>query len=269
MPLITTTPESPHWYAQDGTPMHSATLRDARKKMLFPSVTSVLSLWPKPALDNYKIEQAVLAALTLPPLPLETPDTLAKRVILDAEEHRKSAALFGRKLHSVCEKVSGRQSLEAIVPPDPIYAFIPNIELWFEENILRVLSTERVVVSLEHGYAGTYDLLAVTKHWGTALIDFKTQGVKKGDAKFYETWDFQLAAYFHPINQGLPGLIENLVSVVIDSAAPGMPVSKVWNMDTRPDAFRKFMACLTLWKESRNYWPVCLALTNNSDGTSP
>ena len=66
-----------HWYFPDGTPIHEVpradgkgtrptSLRDARKLGLFPSVTNVLGVIAKPALDAWKQEQAILAALTLP-----------------------------------------------------------------------------------------------------------------------------------------------------------------------------------------------------------
>ena len=56
-----------HWYLRDGTPYHeveradgkgmrSATLRDARKSLAFPSVTNILSILAKPGLDAWRIE---------------------------------------------------------------------------------------------------------------------------------------------------------------------------------------------------------------------
>src|SRR5512136_668210 len=71
-------PENAHWYRRDGEPLHSVpsakgeprptTLRDARKLGLLPSVTNVLGVINKPELVEWKMTQAVLAALTLPRL---------------------------------------------------------------------------------------------------------------------------------------------------------------------------------------------------------
>ena len=44
----------------------ATTLRDARKLGLLPSVTNVLGVINKPELVEWKMTQAVLAALTLP-----------------------------------------------------------------------------------------------------------------------------------------------------------------------------------------------------------
>jgi hypothetical protein len=46
--------------------MRPTTLRDARKLGLLPSVTNVLGVINKPELVEWKMTQAVLAALTLP-----------------------------------------------------------------------------------------------------------------------------------------------------------------------------------------------------------
>ena len=90
--------ESPsHWYLPDGTAYHevprtdgngmrSATLRDARKVNAFPSVTNILGVLAKPALDAWKQEQAILAALTLPRRDDEPLDSFAHRVVADMTE---------------------------------------------------------------------------------------------------------------------------------------------------------------------------------------
>ncbi len=69
-------PDNAHWYQRDGEPLHSVlsakgeprptTVRDARKLGLLPSVTNVLGVINKPELVEWKMTQAVLAALTLP-----------------------------------------------------------------------------------------------------------------------------------------------------------------------------------------------------------
>ena len=68
--------ESTHWYAKDGTPvyevprasgegMRNTTLRDARKMSLVPSVTTIINIAAKPGLEAWKLNQLLLAALTL------------------------------------------------------------------------------------------------------------------------------------------------------------------------------------------------------------
>ena len=86
--------DSTHWYTSAGQPMHtvigangkarSATLADARKQDLLPSVTNILGVVNKPALTEWKMQQAVLSSLTLPRLEGEGTDAFADRVVADA-----------------------------------------------------------------------------------------------------------------------------------------------------------------------------------------
>ena len=74
--IIARSAESVHWYRQDGAPQYTVkakdgsdrptTLRDARKMDLVPSVTTILKVAAKPGLEQWKLEQMLLSALTLP-----------------------------------------------------------------------------------------------------------------------------------------------------------------------------------------------------------
>ena len=109
-------PENAHWYRRDGEPMHSVlsakgeprptTVRDARKLGLLPSVTNVLGVINKPELVEWKMTQAVLAALTLPRLDGEGEDAFAKRVVEDAQSRVKTAVDFGSAFHAGAEQVA-------------------------------------------------------------------------------------------------------------------------------------------------------------------
>ena len=67
--------ESGHWYSQDGEPMYTiigangkernTTLRDAKSLGLVPSVTTIIGTIAKPALENWKIDQALKSAINL------------------------------------------------------------------------------------------------------------------------------------------------------------------------------------------------------------
>ena len=83
-----------HWYLRDGRPFHEiarkdgcgsrpVTLADARKVLALPSVTNVLGILAKPALEAWKIEQGILSSLTLPRHPGEDLAAFAKRIVTD------------------------------------------------------------------------------------------------------------------------------------------------------------------------------------------
>src|SRR5580765_1999389 len=209
-----------HWYLRDGRPFHEiakqdgsgnrhVTLADARKVFALPSVTNVLGVLAKPGLDAWKIEQGIMAALTLPRLPGESLDTFAHRVVEDMGEQVEKAADFGSAIHAACEVYALNKQL----PEDiRLLNFLESWFHWFDSNVERVAAIENVYVHHEHGYAGRVDMVALLKGEGDsvtghsddapywAVVDFKTQKMKrsaKGTAKpnFYETWPLQLAAY--------------------------------------------------------------------------
>src|SRR3954468_936666 len=207
MILIQRQPAS-HWYLRDGRPFHEiakkdgsgnrpVTLADARKVLAFPSVTNVLGVLAKPGLDAWKIEQGIMAALTLPRRADEPLDAFAHRVVEDMGEQVEKAADFGSAIHAACEAYALNKQL----PEDPkLRAHLADWVTWFDSNVERVASIEQVFVHHEHGFAGRVDMVALLKGIGWCVVDFKTQKVKrsaKGEAKpaFYETWPLQLAAY--------------------------------------------------------------------------
>jgi hypothetical protein len=272
-----------HWYLRDGRAFHeiakkdgsgnrAVTLADARKVLALPSVTNVLGVLAKPGLDAWKIEQGIMAALTLPRQPDESLDAFARRVVTDMGEQVEKAADLGSAIHNACEVYA----LNKQVPTDPkLLSLFEPWRKWFDENVERIGSIEQTYVHHEHGYAGRVDMVALLKgdsvtgpYW--AVVDFKTQKVKrsaKGEAKptFYETWPLQLAAYRQAVLASGAKNVTALVSVVIDSAQPGPVHVRVWeDADGKSEArnpksegyFDAFVAALGLWKYVKGYDPV-------------
>jgi len=123
-------------------------VRDARKLGLLPSVTNVLSVINKPELVEWKMTQAVLAALTLPRMDGEDLGVFAKRVVEDAQSQVKGAAEFGSAFHAGAELVANTLEVDQAGP----YAAWLNLHRdWFQANCVRVIWTERVLVSSELG----------------------------------------------------------------------------------------------------------------------
>ena len=263
-----------HWYLRDGTPFHEiakkdgtgnrpVTLADARKVMALPSVTNVLGVLAKPGLDAWKIEQGIMAALTLPRTQDEPLDAFAHRVVADMGEQVEKAADFGTAIHNACEVYARNKEL----PTDP--KLLQHLRAWcdwFDANVERVGSIETVFVHHEYGYAGRVDMVAMLRGIGWAVVDFKTQKVKrsaKGEPKpaFYETWPLQLAAYQQAILSNSAKDLSALVSVVIDSAQPGPVHIHKWSPCGRPpdDYFASFLSAFALWKYVKDYNPSACA----------
>ena len=264
--------ESPsHWYLPDGTAYHevpradgngmrSATLRDARKVNAFPSVTNILGVLAKPALDAWKQEQAILAALTLPRRDDEPLDSFAHRVVADMTEQVRDAADLGSAVHAAIEVYL--QTGEQPENPDILRLFEP-VMLWIDDHIERVALVESVAVHPEIGFAGRIDVVAKLKHAGSwAVIDFKTQKMKpntKGvyQAAYYDTWPLQLMAYFEALR--LSGectrKLEDIASVVINSVEPTPVQVKIWPREEHRAYWHAFQCARELWCFTKNYRP--------------
>ena len=244
---------SAHWYTGEGVPRHTrdngkpTTLKDARVEGLFPSVTSVLNVLAKPALESWKIEQGILSALRLDREDEETTESFAKRIVEDMKVSTSSAAIFGTKVHNVLEQYN----LDRTEPKEDneVYAWFKEYQPWFDKNITKVHQAETVLVNHQHGYAGTVDLVADHNLWGKCVIDFKTQGVKKR-ARFYDTWVYQLAAY----QQCIEGETK-CISLVIDSKSPSKPVEKLWGTEAVEEGWSIFELANQLYQKTKNYKP--------------
>jgi len=144
--------------------------------MALPSVTNILGVISKPGLEAWKIEQGILAALTLPQKKDEKLEDFARRVVDDMGEEVDKAADFGTAIHDACEVYTVNKEK----PTDPkLLAHFEAWQAWFDENVERVDGVEQVYVNLEYGYAGRIDMLAKLKDIGWSVVDYKTQKIKR------------------------------------------------------------------------------------------
>lgn len=157
---------SAHWYNLAGEPMYElpkkdgkgmkkTTLADARVLNLCPSVTTIIdSILRKPALEAWKIEQAVLACMTAPRKDKEELDAFIKRILQEEQQQNaeaKTAADRGTQIHDAMEKYfTGQEVPEALQP-----WVMPAIDAINTYGM--VVATEKILVG--DGYAGKTDLI--------------------------------------------------------------------------------------------------------------
>jgi hypothetical protein len=196
-----------------------------------------------------------MAALTLPRHADEPLDAFAHRVVSDMGAQVEKAADFGSAIHAACEVYAVSKEL----PEDPkVRQHLESWCQWFDENVERIDCIETVFVHHEHGYAGRVDMVAKLKGIGWAVVDFKTQKVKRYATGFfrpvfYETWPLQLAAYQQAILASSAKNVQAVVSVVIDSAKPGPVHVHNWGGQ---GYFHSFLSALSLWKYVKDYDPA-------------
>lgn len=260
MPLITRKERSSHWYYRDGTACHEViakttglprptTVADARKLNLVPSVTNILNMKSKPALDVWKQDNAIMAALNTPRNPGEPEDVWHSRIAEESERIGREAAELGTMIHEQIEQYVTEGA--CLGNPEIVKLVEPTIE-WIKENVGEVIQAEQSVVG-QIGYAGRLDLYAIMKTGRRAIIDFKSQKLKgKPKPGFYKEWEMQLSAYGDCLREPGDGLPE-LISVVIPSDAVGGPYTHSWENGLA--ALEAFHACFRLWCYEKNYTP--------------
>jgi hypothetical protein len=193
----------------------------------YPSVTNVLSILHKEFLVAYKVNQAILAALTLPKIEGESEDDFARRVVTDSKEHAASAARLGSRMHEIAAAVllGSKEGLALegeIVEGRRIaglqQTIIELIEASRPSGYITDQEFSEFYISNPLGYAGTCDGLTWLDSSNPviaqkltdagfvangdpviAMADIKTRGSDAKTAPIYETDLLQLAAYLHAI----------------------------------------------------------------------
>lgn len=255
--------ESGHWYDREGNPRYTiigkngkeraTTLRDARKEVLYPSVTTIMKCYPKFALTQWLIRQGIYAALTSPlQKDGETHEQYMDRIYRDAEEQAQKAREKGTDKHRIYELyLSGdvfdltRSEQEECHRIITLLAF--HLEISSYDLVLN--SEPEKSFSSPIGYGGKVDLHSRTLNF---VCDFKTKEFDENVTKL--AWDehlIQLQAYRNGL--GMPQA--RMLNVFISTSVPGL--ARIVEHD-REDikGYRKFMATFELWKEMNDYDPA-------------
>jgi hypothetical protein len=221
--------------AKDGTD-RPTTLRDARKMGLVPSVTTIMSVAAKPGLDAWKMNQMMLAALTLPRAPDEPKEQFIERIQKDSKEQGKRAAERGTAIHEALEKfyegVLYYEHHEHQMGVDAAMQSHFGIQSW---------KTETAFAS-PLGYGGKLDLHCMDGEG--IVVDFKTKEFTDPAKIFmYDELPMQLAAY----RMGLEKPNARCANVFVSVTKPGLVHIKEWSEDELMRAWYMFGALKQFW----------------------
>jgi hypothetical protein len=253
-----TTKSGGHWYDANGSPQHDADLRTARKEKLFPSITTIdKASFPNPILEQWKMNEALVAAAQNARQPDEPEDVYAQRIYDLSLRKSIEAAEFGTALHDAIEHYPQLPLDTKLMP-----WFDKFVQYW-EAKVDSTVASELVVTDKDIGVAGRLDRIVLLKDGRRAVVDYKTQRVrsnKKGkkEPAFYDSWARQLAFYAvcDAKSNGAFPAIPTCLSVVIDSNEGGLVYDKEWSHDEIVNAYDQFLHGAWLWFYSRDYWPV-------------
>ena len=239
MSIIVRASENSHWYTQDGEPAYTVkakdgsdrptTLRDAKKFLYVPSVTTILKCVANPGLDVWKQEQLLLSCLTLPRLPGESEQAWINRIVSDSKETAKAAAERGTRIHESIEKHFLGEDCEYLELAQKTKQAIEDyfgVQQWFPEKSFA-----------RYGYGGKIDL-----HANGIVIDIKTKEFEEGDKlPEYDSHIMQLMAYAYGLD-----MPESRVANVFVSPS-GVVAIKEWTDDQKERGWKMFQAIKEFW----------------------
>jgi len=241
--------ESGHWYQPDGTPaytiigkngqLRNTTIRDARKLGLLPSVTTILSVLAKPGLENWKQQQILMAALTMPRVEGETEQEYIARIIRDSKEQGIKAAEEGTQIHGAIE-----QHYLTGVHPEKYHAHVVGATTYVDRHFgKQEWIAEKSFAN--NRYGGKVDL-----HSAGVVIDFKTKEFTED--KLPEAYDeniIQLAAYSRGLN--IPHA--RLANVFVSRNVPGLVHIVEHDEEEIERGMIMFVALLNLWMNIKRF----------------
>jgi hypothetical protein len=248
--------EMGHWYWPDGRPAYTTigkngqerptTLRDARKLGLYPSVSGIIKQAAAPGLERWKINQTLLAALTLPRIDGEPEDSYLDRIIRDSGEQARKAAERGTMIHAAIQGHYEGQSVSAEMWP-----YVKGAKEALEKEFGKVQWLCERSFAHPMGYGGKLDLFAgqdadfnLMDNW--LVGDIKTKEFDSVDDKKL-AWDdhaLQLSAY----REGLGIPTAKCFNIFVSTTVPGLCHIHIWSEEEIQRAWKMFRSLLAFWK---------------------
>jgi len=247
--------ESGHWYDRDGKPvyeirsakgeMRPVTLRDARKFGWVPGFSGVAAMEHKPQLERWKIDQALMAAITLPRLPNESDDSFISRAREDSGEQARRAADRGTLIHAAIQGFfEGTPAALEMLP------YVAPVRKWVRERFGHDGWVAERSFAHPLGYGGKSDLTNQTHI--EVVIDFKCKDFDETRTVKELAWPeqcMQLAAYAHGFGMIQP----NCVNIFVSTRKPGLIQVREWDNSEIAESWEAFQCLLRLWQIRRNY----------------
>lgn len=249
--------ESGHWYDRDGKPaykvpnkskggMRPTRITDAKKMDLVPSVTAILKILDKPALTNWKVEQAIKTAIRNPYTEGDENDYL-KFIKDKSMEEAAEARDKGSEIHGAIEEYfKGNFKHELAIKYQPWCDEVAN---WLESQYGACEWVAEASFCSSYGYGGKVDLHCYDDDIAV-VVDFKTKDFSKWIPKAYDENGMQIMAY----SVGLDMVAPDLVNLFIDRETPKVH-GVIWESKQHGRLWDMFQHSLNLWKAFKKFDP--------------
>lgn len=167
-----------------------------------PSVTEVLSVLHKPALTWWGMKVGVEGVLELarqkefdPLMPSEYVVDLLTSHKLTVNHVRDKAGTRGTSVHNALERFTHTGSLPIVEDfPEEEQGYVRGLCAFLEAVDLQPMNTELMVGSAEHGFAGRFDLDALTDAKEVKPTPRKTRQIPRGRG----IWDLKTSKSIYP-----------------------------------------------------------------------
>ena len=184
-----------HYYDKQGRPHFDVGPTKAKKEGYLFSVNEQFRMLSKPGLEIWKENELAKAAFHEPPRDEESEAEFVRRVKGARYARTSGAADLGTNVHQEIENIlEGSKELEDV--PDHLYPYVAPAIVYIRKKGFVIEHIEKVVVSEDHTFAGTCDLIGKTKGGQPFVADWKT---KKSQAnKPFAPYDenrWQIASY--------------------------------------------------------------------------
>ena len=163
-----------HFYEKDGRTRFDAGPAKAKKEGLLFSVNEQFKLLAKPGLEAWKDNELAKAAYSLPPAEGETEQDYCKRVKSARYARTMGASDLGTSVHKCIENVLLDETKLDCIAEKFLPYVRPAVEYIWEKKF-EIEHIEKVVVSEEHTFAGTCDLIGKTQNGSPFIGDWKTK----------------------------------------------------------------------------------------------
>ena len=203
---------------------------------LYPSVTTILSVVSKPNLVAWArrttIEAIRSAVLEMNSLTIERVLAVLDEMASEPERVAEEAARRGTAVHdAIAMALSGQ------LYPRDLEGYVSQALDFLATHNLDVVAREAVLVSKQHGFAGTCDVASYGGK-GFVLLDWKTGGI-------YPEHALQLAAYAIAVEEMTGGKVTDAIVVGLrDSSYEAKRVALA-------PAREAFLGALALWRRLR------------------
>lgn len=253
--------DSGHWYDINGKPHHTiigangkrrnTTLADARKNGWLPSVTGIIGVIDKPQLTEWKMEQVAKQCFKQRTSDGWDEEPYVNEMIRRVKEDVGDSADFGTEIHKQIEAYF----TEGVAAPE-YDIYLDKVKEYLAEHSHEIVFSEKTLVNLKVGYAGTCDLLFIeNKNGAPVYADFKTRRTKPGKpCERYESNILQIAAYKMADARVTDSPALGL-NVIISSTEPGRVEFQEWTYTEVERAAQAFYHCAKVWQYQKNYRP--------------